>query len=139
MKTNSDHSKYTYLIVEACVRFWEDAKINGFSDHEGSLVPFKDDDIWKPVIELATGRIKDWPADKEADIYFKVCDAGDYWLADDQLNKLAKWYDHYVPDSFLAIGEDGFGDYIIMQVDKSGQIIGWETPEIDPDQWEELE
>ena len=128
--------QFKTLIVQARVRYWEDAEINGISDEEGGLIPFKEGDSWNPIIDLTTGKIKDWPADKHADIHFKVCDAGEYWLGDADGNRLAKWRDHYVPDDFLAVGDDGYGDYIIMRVNCDGQIEGWEFPEIDIEQWD---
>jgi hypothetical protein len=71
------------LIVSAEVRYWEDAKINGEQDTEdGDNIPLKESDLWKPVIELATGRVLEWPEGIRADIHYKVCDQGEYWLED---------------------------------------------------------
>lgn len=130
---------YASLIVDARVRYWEDATVNGISDEEGNLIPLKEDESWKPVVELATGRIKNWPEGTTADIHYKVCDDGDYWLADSEGKKMAKWKGDYVPDRFLTVGEErGYGDYIILEVDGEGNIAGWERPEIDADEWKAL-
>jgi len=67
-----------YLIVEAGVRYWEDATVNGISDVGGTLIPFRDGDIWAPVSKIDDGRITNWPAETTADIHYKVCDAGRY-------------------------------------------------------------
>lgn len=81
------------LIVSANVRYWEDAGINGAADGNGDI-PFRQGDLWKPVIELETGRVIDWPQGTEAKIHFKVCDQGEYWLEDAEGKRL-KWNGYY--------------------------------------------
>jgi hypothetical protein len=125
----------TRLIVEAGVRYWEDATVNGVEDSDGTLIPFRRGDDWCPVIDLAAGKIIDWPAGTEADIHYKVCDDGEYWLADAGGTKTAKWAGHYVPDAFLSVGSRGYGDYVIMKVGADGSIAGWEQPAIVPGEW----
>lgn len=132
------HGDYASLVVDARVRYWEDAEINGVSDEEGDLIPLREDESWKPVIELATGRIQNWPEGTTADIHYKVCDDGHYWIANSEGKKLAKWKGDYVPDDFLAVGDRGYGDYIIMKVDSAGIIEGWTPPEIAAEEWEIL-
>lgn len=124
---------YASLVVAARVRYWEDATVNGAEDTDGSLIPLRDGDQWMVTIDLATGRIKDWPEGTTADIHYKVCDAGAYWLADSDGKSVAKWDGFYVPDDLLA-GGDGYGDYIILKVDGAGTIEGW-NPAIDEDEW----
>ena len=130
--------KAALLIVEAGVRYWEDATVNGSEDTEGTLIPFRVGDLWKPVIELATGQILDWPQGTTADIHYKVCDAGEYFLADEQGNRLCKCGGYYVPDSLLCIGDSGYGDYIILKVGADGKIEGWSKPDLSSEEWEEL-
>lgn len=127
---------YALLVVSAGVRYWEDASVNGVEDGQGDLVPFRNGDNWEPVVELATGRILDWPEGTTGDIHYKVCDAGEYWLADASGNKVAKWKGHYVPNDLLCVGADGYGDYIILSVGADGRIEGWEPPRIDVGEWE---
>ena len=74
----------TYIEVSAQVRYWEDATINGTTDTDGTLAPMRKDDCWAPVIRLADGMVMDWPQGTTADVHFKVCDAGEYWLLDDE-------------------------------------------------------
>jgi hypothetical protein len=112
-------------MVDARVRYWEDAEVNGVSDAEGSLIPFREGNSWKPSIELATGKILGWPMGTTADIHYKICDDGDYWLADSEGNKLYKWAGNYVPDRLLCVGESGYGDYIILKVREDGRIADW--------------
>ena len=112
------------LLVEADVRYWEDATVNGVEDENGDLMPCKVGDTWKPIIDLETGLITNWEKGKEANIHYKVCDAGEYWLQDENGKKIVKAKGYYVPD-FLAIDDSGYGDYIIMKVDKEGKINNW--------------
>lgn len=102
----------THILVEAKVRYWEDAVVNDEEDTEGGLVPGRVGDMWKVWIDLAAGRIEDWPEGTTASIHYKVCDTGEYWLTDTHGNKLAKREGYYVPDEFLCHGDRGFGDYI---------------------------
>lgn len=126
------------LIVEAEVRYWEDAAINGVQDSDGSLIPLRRGDFWCPVIDLDTGAIRGWPDGTSARIHYKVCDAGEYWLGDEQGRKRWKWKDHYVPDRFLCVGDEGYGDYIILKVQANGRIEGWSIPTIDTAEWAAL-
>jgi hypothetical protein len=112
------------LLVEANVRYWEDATVNGVEDENGDLIPCKVGDTWKPIIDLETGLITNWEKGKEANIHYKVCDEGEYWLQDENGEKIVKAKGYYVPD-FLAIDDSGYGDYIIMKVDKEGKINNW--------------
>ncbi len=112
-----------FLQVEAGARYWEDASVNGVEDKEGDLIPCRVGDTWCPLIELETGRIINWEIGKTADIHYKVCDDGRYILQDEN-REVIKTVDDYVI-SDLAIGESGFGDYIIMKVDQLGIIENW--------------
>jgi hypothetical protein len=115
------------LHVEAGVRYWEDSTVNGDQDsEEGELIPCKDGDLWKPIIELETGKILNWEQGKVADIHYKVCDAGCYYLKDSECETVLSIEDDYVP-SILCPEENGYGDYIIMKVDENGQIANWKV------------
>jgi hypothetical protein len=115
------------------VRYCEDATVNGVEDTDGALIPLRLESCWAPAIELESGRVLDWPEGTTADVHYKVCDAGEYELLDADGNIVAE-KNGYVPD-MLAVGESGYGDYIIMKIGANGMIEGWETPHIDPDLW----
>jgi hypothetical protein len=117
----------TYIEVSAAVRYWEDAVIKGVNDKDGTLTPFRRGDDWCPVIRLADGVVMDWPAGMEAVFHFKVCDAGEYWLLDENRQRVAKWSGYYVPDKFLCPAGAGYGDYIILQVNAEGGINKWRS------------
>ena len=123
-----------FLEIEAEVRYWEDATVNGQEDTDGTLIPFRYGKKWCPTIRLSDGWILHWPGDTSADIHYKVCDQGEYWLSNES-GRIAKWRCDYVPDSFLCHGDTGYGDYIIFKVREDGLIEGWNQPHIDKDEW----
>jgi hypothetical protein len=127
----------THIEVDAEVRYWEDATVNGVKDSDGSLIPGRDGNLWKVRINLAEGRIEGWPEGTVASIHYKVCDQGIYWLADAAGQRVAKWGGYYVPNSFLCHGDDsnGYGDYIIMKVGADGVIAEYRQPAVDPARW----
>lgn len=117
-----------YLIVQAEPRYWEDASVNGVEDTDGSRIPCRHGDEWHPVIRLSDGAIINWKPGTTASIHYKVCDQGEYWLADANKTRVAKYESEYVPDC-LCPQENGYGDYIIMDVDANGMIEGWNAPD----------
>lgn len=129
----------TVLEVRAEPRYWEDATVCGDEDADGSLIPFREGDLWCPIIDLESGKVIDWPNGVTADIHYKVCDQGEYWLRDANGARVAKWRSHYVPDRFLCHGDAGYGDYIIMTVETDGRILNWTHPEIHPEEWISLQ
>lgn len=127
----------THLFVEAEVRYWEDTSVNEQDDADGSLIPLRRGALWCPVINLETGKILGWPVGTTADVHYKVCDQGEYWLGDGNTKSL-KWRGHYVPDDFLCVGDSGYGDYIIFKVNADGLIQDWVRPDIDLERWKAL-
>jgi hypothetical protein len=127
-----------YLRASAAARYWEDADINGVIDADGSLIPLRKGDCWDPTIDLETGAVLDWPKGTTASIHYKVCDQGQYWLQDAECRDVAKYLSDYVPD-LLCVGDNGYGDYIILNIDADGLIEGWRTPSIDPEQWDVIQ
>lgn len=125
-----------YLHVSANVRYWEDATVNDKKDVNGTLIPFRNGDLWEPIIDLDAGTIVNWPKGVCADIYYKVCDAGKYWLSDCMNERQLAWHDDYVPNEFLCYGDSGYGDYIIMYVAEDGKIDDYQKPIIKLGQWE---
>lgn len=130
----NDITTAQFILAEAGVRYWEDATVNGVEDEDGSRIPGRDGDLWRVKIELATGRVVDWPAGTTADIHYKVCDAGEYWLLDADGNKTAH-REGYVPGTFLCHGDNGYGDYIILKIDGDGQITSYTPPKVRADDW----
>lgn len=111
-----------YLQVDAHVRYWEDTKVNGVEDEQGTI-PCREGESWKPLIDLHTGQILNWTKGTTADVHYKVCDAGNYQLLDENKFSVVE-NDGYVP-SLLAPKSSGYGDYIIMDIDENGFIQKW--------------
>lgn len=110
--------------VTAKVRYWEDSSVNGVYDEDGTLMPCRNGENWCPVIQVENGIIMNWNKGVDAEIHYKVCDCCGYELIDDKGEKVFE-HDDYVPD-ILTPGGDGYGDYIIMNIDKDGNIQGWD-------------
>ena len=123
-----------YLLVDAEPRYWEDTEVNNEVDENGSLVPCREKDKWQPLIDLSQGQILNWEQGKIAKIHYKVCDKGEYFLLNENKDKVAKYYSFYVPD-ILSPKRDGFGDYIILNVDEDGFIDEFKNEIID-EQWQ---
>ena len=112
------------LRIFADVRYWEDAKVNGVEDTDGTLIPFREGDIWQPEIDIDTGIIREWPTDVEAKVHYKVCDSGSYYLLDSNMLITLKIEGDYVPNRLIP-GE--CDDYIVMTIDGTGKIAEWDT------------
>lgn len=133
--TRTTEEEVAFLKVIATVRYWDDAQVNGDEDSIGSLIPLRVGNEWCPTIELATGRILDWPIGTTAKVHYKVCDEGEYSLLDAQMMAVAERVNEYVPDGLLCVGDRGYGDYIVLTIDADGFIVGWDPDPIDPDEW----
>lgn len=112
-----------YLVVEAEVRYWEDAIVNGEDDEFGTEIPCREGNVWCPVIDIDAGQIVNWTSGTHADIHYKVCDAGVYELQTEDKELILR-KEGYVPTT-LSPGGNGYGDYIIMYVDEDGFIENW--------------
>lgn len=110
--------------VKARVRYWEDSQVNGADDTEGTNVPCRDGDLWRPIINVVTGVIENWETGKTASIHYKVSDRCGWDLLDAEGNVITSETDGYVPDC-LSPAAKGYGDYIIMNIDESGKIDKW--------------
>lgn len=114
-----------YLLAKCGVRYWEDASVDGVEDTDGSLIPCREGDCWCPMIDLETGKIENWRKGVTAKIHYKVCDDGEYALLD-EAKESVRTIDGYVPE-MLSPKDNGFGDYVIMDIDAEGVIQGWKA------------
>lgn len=106
-------------------RFWEDSSINGVDDDaENPRMPLIEEHLgekaWHIIINLDTGQICNWPQGTTASIHYKSCDENYVEILDENLG-IVKEYDGYVP-KFLCPKENGYGDYVIMDIDENGYI-----------------
>jgi len=119
----------TILEIKAQIRSWENAIVNGIEDTNGDLIPCRYGDSWQPKIDIDNGIIVDWEQGKTAKIHYKVCDSGTYTLLDEGGN-IVQAYDGPVRN-IACPEENGYGDYIIMNINENGQILNWpETPDV---------
>ena len=135
--SNEQEKVGNFLRVFADVRYWEDATVNGVEDHGGGLIPLRQGNSWCPVIDLENGSIVNWTKGVVADVHYKICDAGKYYLTDRLGATTHKRENDYVPSEYLCFGGEGYGDYIIMKIDGDGKIEGYKRPQFRKDEWEE--
>jgi hypothetical protein len=127
-----EHARF--IEVRAAISYWEDGTLNGQVDADGRI-PLRDGELWTPTIELATGRVVDWPAGTTAYVHYKVADQGRYWLLDASRTRIASWKGSYVPEFYLCHGQPGLGDYIILRIGADGLVSGWLKPHVEADDW----
>lgn len=113
-----------YLLSEVGARYWEDSEVDGIEDTEGMLIPCRDGEYWKPLIEIETGKIVNWEVGKTAKIHYKSCDNNLFKLLDENKNVIVS-REGYVID-MMSPAENGYGDYVIMNIDSNGIIDAFE-------------
>ena len=111
------------LEVKAKVRYWTDSVIDDVEDVDGDRMPCRVGNNWCPEIDINTGIIKNWIQGVKAEVFYNICGAGIYRLVDVNGETVVE-KDGYVPDC-LAPKENGYGNYIIMDIDENGQIQDW--------------
>lgn len=114
-----------YLLAVVGARYWEDATVNGEEDTEGTLIPCRAGEYWKPLIDIETGIIINWEKGKTASIHYKCCDNGFYQLLDENKKEIMS-IEGYVP-KMMCPREEGYGDYVIMDIDVDGKIQNWKA------------
>lgn len=114
--------------VDAHIRYLEDI---GFKQDDNWCdchadnpeCPCIDGHQWRPIININTGRIINWDAPIKCHVFAKVCD--EFKCKIKGLNgEDIITYEGYVP-SFMAIEDNGYGDYIDMIVEEDGTIKDW--------------
>lgn len=128
----------TYIEVCAPIHHWVGLSVNGVNDYGGVFIPFRSGVNWCPVIELKSGKMVDWPSGTTARIGCRVSEAGNYWLLDENKKRIAKWIPNSVPNDFLCHGDDGYGNFIMMNVNAKGYIYDYKKPEINRREWVDL-
>lgn len=122
---NKEEKNCKYVLCSIGVRYWEDAIVNGVEDTtQGDNIPCKEDDYWNIKIDIDTGIIQGWDNTKEAKTHYKSCDDNVIEFLDDEGNSIAQ-DDNYVPDFLECTGENGYGDYVLLDIEKSGHIKNW--------------
>lgn len=123
--------------VKAGVRYYEDSSIwNGsewVDDVENNetkpnmpCCELQEDGeyTWNPIIDVEKAKILNWEIGTKAQIHYKVCDACEIDYFVDDVFVCNNDEEFYVPDFLCTTGE-GFGDYIIMEIEEDGTIMYW--------------
>lgn len=123
---------FSKIYINSHIRYWEDAVVNGEKDNPGEpRIPMCmwDSDFgelrWKPVIDVDNGVILDWPEGVEARVHYKVCDEFECTIPELGYFK----YSGYVPE-FMSPSRENYGDYIILNIDKTGKIESWDIDKV---------
>jgi hypothetical protein len=140
-----EFKKCKQILVSCHPRYWEDGEVNGvedisFVDAKGQGEPqmpcaekIKDNHTscihsdhwaWRPIIDVETGQIKNWNKQVSAFIHYKVCDEFNCLFTDEK-GFIITQYEGYVPP-FMYPKQNGWGDYIIMDIDELGYIQHWD-------------
>ncbi|MCQ2739803.1 MAG: hypothetical protein MJ237_06205 [bacterium] len=148
-----DFRKIRFIKLESNVRYWEDADVNGEEDvdlYEAKeptkpRMPFavpngekinytnQDDYKWVITIDTKTGNIVGWPQGTTANVHYKTCDENYITFCDAAKEPIDDAYECYVP-GFLSIGDSGYGDYIIFNIEENGHITDFSFTEDDMDE-----
>ena len=122
----------TTILANAYVRYWEDGRINGVRDNADCpnmpcAVKGEKCYRWMPIIDIETGKIRNWREGTTAEIHYKVCDEFECRIIDEKGGEhcLIKDYEGYVP-YFMYPKECGYGDYVIMDINENGYIQDWD-------------
>lgn len=135
-------SDVKFLHIDVGPRYWEDGsiKINGiyeddieweeqekgvkpkmpFAEYNENVSNKSESYRWQLTIDLDNLKIIDWPKGVEANIHYKVCDDGTYYLLDEN-KEILEEKNCYVPE-ILSYIDEGFGDYIIMMINSEGYL-----------------
>lgn len=83
---------------------------------------------WCPVIDVNEGKVLDWPENFVLVTHFKVCDQGVYVYSNyDETQQLVSTdFDEYYVPGWLCDWENGYGDYMYIQINGDGTIENWD-------------
>ena len=120
-----EDTKEECLKVREHIPFVSIVKNNIDKKEFGWWLKDSEEDYWTIIIDLDNGKILDWPKEFCLNTNYKVCDEGEYSFLDENkkelLNITDKFKQYYVPD-FMAIEDNGDGDYVYINIDGEGNI-----------------
>jgi hypothetical protein len=91
-------------------------------DEEEKPVPMLNGDSWEVIVDLESGKIRNWPQGEEREYYWKICDAGSYHLLDKYDKVALSINNNYVPNKLLP---GDWGDYLDLKINGEGVITNW--------------
>lgn len=94
----------------------------------GKLHEEKERQDWCPVIDVNEGKVLDWTPGFVLRTHFKVCDQGVYVYSNyDETQQIVSMdCDLYYVPSWLEDFDDGYGDYMYIQINGDGTIENWD-------------
>ena len=124
-----DDTKEECLKVREHIPFVSIVKNNIDKKEFGWWLKDEEEDYWTIIIDLENGKILDWPKGFCLNTFYKVCDEGDYSFLDENKNEVLnitdKFEQYYVPN-FMSLEDEGFGDYVYLNIDGEGNIEHFE-------------
>ena len=83
---------------------------------------------WCPVIDVNEGKVQDWTPGFVLKTGFKVCDQGVYVYSnyDETQQIVSTDCDEYYVPNWLDNDGDGYGDYLLIQINGDGTIENWD-------------
>ena len=118
IKTTTE-AEVSHVRIVAPVNYEEEEIPNNF--------PFRIGDTWAAVIELETGKIEGWPEGRPERMHLTVKDGGTYVLLSPDGHVVASQENDYVPHCVIP---GKYGDTIELDIDATGKIINWGTPNL---------
>jgi hypothetical protein len=100
---------------------------------------------WCPVIDIETGTVRDLadvktgiaralPDGLSLSVRYKASVGDRYFLLDEHGRRRWTWKGFHAPDNLVRPEEKGEGDHVMIRVDESGIVAGWD-PRISEDEW----
>ena len=93
-------------------------------------IGYRENNYWELLIDLDEGKVVNWKEGFRISTWFKVCDDGEYVFLDENMNEvinITKEYEQYYVPDFLEIGDEGYGDYVYLDIDGDGNIKDFDT------------
>lgn len=133
MKIKIEERELDLAIAKCCIYplCWDTSEINDMMDNgDVPKMPCvkeleKGTFAWCPIINLDNGQIINWEKGVRANIHYKSVDENYIDILDTASN-VVKNYEGYVPD-ILDPHHEGYGDYVIMEVDSNGYIVDFDN------------
>ena len=88
-------------------------------------IGYRESDYWDIIIDIDEGKVLNWSKDFCISTWFKVCDDGEYVFLDKDMNEvvnITKEYKEYYVPNFLSLEDEGYGDYVYIDINGQGNI-----------------
>jgi hypothetical protein len=82
-------------------------------------------DYLEIIIDLNSGKVLNWKDGFCLKTHYKVCDDGEYIFLDkdtEEVVNISKEYNQYYVPDFLSLEDEGYGDYVYLNINGDGTI-----------------